>query len=204
MSQPNYNPRTRSSEFGGSGGIYLHRKYEEFAHILDFSITGKASTVKKREGIIIQAIGEERLTLLELLGDPKKNFDIGERVYIGREGREKIISVLGRLNFNDLSQSSKNEIPNVIETIININQKRFVDYINHAQPLTPRIHALELIPGIGKTYMKSIITEREIRKFEDFNDLQARTGIKDLQKLITKRIVEEISGDTRMNIFVRK
>lgn len=204
MSQPNYNPRTRSSEFGGSAGIYLHRKYEEFAHILDFSITGKASTVKKREGIIIQAIGEERLTLLELLGDPKKNFDIGERVYIGREGREKIISVLGRLNFNDLSQSSKNEIPNVIETIININQKRFVDYINHAQPLTPRIHALELIPGIGKTYMKSIITEREIRKFEDFNDLQARTGIKDLQKLIAKRIVEEISGDTRMNIFVRK
>ena len=94
MSQPNYNPRTRSSEFGGSGGIYLHRKYEEFAHILDFSITGKASTVKKREGIIIQAIGEERLTLLELLGDPKKNFDIGERVYIGREGREKIISVI--------------------------------------------------------------------------------------------------------------
>lgn len=204
MSQPNYNPRIRSSEFGGSGGIYLHRKYEEFAHILDFSITGKASTVKKREGIIIQAIGEERLTLLELLGDPKKNFDIGERVYIGREGREKIISVLGRLNFNDLSQSSKNEIPNVIETIININQKRFVDYINHAQPLTPRIHALELIPGIGKTYMKSIITEREIRKFEDFNDLQARTGIKELQKLIAKRIVEEISGDTRMNIFVRK
>jgi len=52
--------------------------------------------------------------------------------------------------------------------------------------------------------MKSIITEREIRKFEDFNDLQARTGIKDLQKLIAKRVVEEISGDTRMNIFVRK
>ena len=92
----------------------------------------------------------------------------------------------------------------MIETIININQKRFVDYINNAQALTPRIHALELIPGIGKTYMKSIITERERRKFEDFNDLQARTGIKELQKLIAKRIVEEISGDTRMNIFVRK
>ena len=204
MSEPNYNPRIRSNEFGGSSGIYLNRKYEEFAHILDFALTGRASTVKKREGIIIQAIGEERLTLLELLGDPKKNFDIGERVYIGREGREKIISVLGRLNFNDLSQSSKNEIPNVIEKIININQKRFVSYINQAQPLTPRIHALELIPGIGKTYMKNIITERDKKKFEDFNDLQSRTGIKDLQKLIAKRIVEEISGDTRMNIFVRR
>ena len=201
MSLPDHYQDSKGNAFGS---FHHNRKYEEYAHIIEFIIRGKSSTVKKREGIIIQAIGEERLTLLELLGDPKKNFDIGERVYIGREGREKIISVLGRLNFNDLSQPSKNEIPNVIETIININQKRFVDYINHAQPLTPRIHALELIPGIGKTYMKSIITEREIRKFEDFNDLQARTGIKDLQKLIAKRIVEEISGDTRMNIFVRK
>ncbi|MDW3604239.1 MAG: DUF655 domain-containing protein [Nitrososphaeraceae archaeon] len=52
--------------------------------------------------------------------------------------------------------------------------------------------------------MKSIITEREKKKFESFNEIQNRVGVKDLQKLITKRIVEEISGETRMNLFVRK
>jgi putative nucleotide binding protein len=204
VSQPNYYQKTNTSEFGNVGGIHLNRRYEEFAYIIDFTVSGKSSTVKKREGVIIQAIGEERLTLLELLGDPGKNFDIGERVYIGRDGREKIISVLGRLNFIDLSQTSKNEIPLVIEKIIGINEKRFVDYMNNAQPITPRIHALELIPGIGKTYMKSIIIEREKKKFENFKDLQERTGIKELQKLIAKRIVEEISGEARMNLFVRK
>lgn len=203
VSQPNSYQKSRANEFGNIGG-HLNRKYEEFAYVIDFTISGKSFTVKKREGVIIQAIGEERLTLLELLGDPSKNFDIGERVYIGRDGREKIISVLGRLNFDDLSQTSKNEIPLVIEKIIAINEKRFIDYMNNAQPITPRIHALELIPGIGKTYMKSIIIEREKKKFEHFKDLQERTGIKELQKLIAKRIVEEISGEARMNIFVRK
>ena len=27
------------------------------------------------------------------------NFEIGERVYIGREGRNKVMSVLGRLDY---------------------------------------------------------------------------------------------------------
>jgi putative nucleotide binding protein len=61
---------------------------------LDFSLRGKSQTIRGREGIIIQAIGESRLTLLELLGVQNVNFDLGERVYIGKEGRNKIISVL--------------------------------------------------------------------------------------------------------------
>lgn len=188
----------------GFGSFHINRKYEEYAHIIEFTIRGKSSTVKKKEGVIIQAIGEERLTLLELLGDPSKNFEIGERVYIGREGRNKIISVLGRLNYNDLADSARNEIPIAIEKIVDIKEKKFIEFFNNAQPITPRVHGLELIPGIGKIYMKSIITEREKKKFDSFNDIQERVGVKDLHKLITKRIVEEIAGETRMNLFVRK
>lgn len=180
------------------------RKYEEYAHILDFMIRGKSITVRNKEGTIIQAIGEERLTLLELLGEQGKNFQVGERVYIGKDSREKIISVLGRMEYNSISQSAKNELPSVIEKIVKINEKKFVDYINIAQPITPRIHALELIPGIGKTYMMAIIKEREKKKFETFEELQEKIGVKDITKLIAKRIVEEITGEARMNLFVRK
>lgn len=180
------------------------RKYEEYAHVLDFMIRGKSLTVRNKEGIIIQAIGEERLTLLELLGEQGKNFQIGERLYIGKDSREKITSVLGRMEYNNISQSAKNELPSVVEKIVKINEKRFVDYINISQPITPRIHALELIPGIGKTYMMSIIKEREKKKFETFEEIQERVGLKDITKLIAKRIVEEITGEARMNLFVRK
>ena len=180
------------------------RKYEEYAYVLDFTPRGKSITVRGREGVIIQAIGEERLTLLELLGIPNATVEIGERLYIGREGREKVSSVLGRLEYNDISQAAKNELPNIIERVVVANEKRFVNYINNAQPITPRIHALELIPGIGKTYMMTIIKERDKKKFENFSDLQTRVGLRDPAKLISKRIIEEIMGQARMNLFVRK
>jgi putative nucleotide binding protein len=180
------------------------RKYEEYAYVLDFTPRGKSITVRGREGVIIQVIGEERLTLLELLGIPNATVEIGERLYIGREGREKVSSVLGRLEYTAISQAAKNELANIIERVVVANEKRFVNYINNAQPITPRIHALELIPGIGKTYMMTIIKERDKKKFENFSDLQTRVGLRDPAKLISKRIIEEIMGQARMNLFVRK
>lgn len=180
------------------------RKYEEYAYVLDYTPRGKSTTVRGREGVIVQAIGEERLTILELLGVQNSAFEVGERLYIGREGRDKIMSVLGRMDYNDVSQSAKNELPTIVEKVVLANEKRFIDYINISQPITPRIHALELIPGIGKTYMMTIIKEREKKKFESFADLQARVGLREPAKLVAKRIIEEIMGQARMNLFVRK
>jgi putative nucleotide binding protein len=180
------------------------RKYEEYAYVLDYTLRGKSSTVRGREGLIIQGIGEEHLTLLELLGVQNMNFEVGERVYIGREGRDKVMSVLGRLEYDDISPSAKNDLPTIVEKIVIQNEKRFVDYVNNTQPITPRIHALELIPGIGKTYMLHIINEREKKRFESFADIQSRVGLRDPAKLIVKRIVDEIAGHARMNLFVRK
>ncbi len=183
---------------------YPPRKFEEYAYVLDYIQNGKSSIVRMREGIIVQAIGEEHLTILELLGIRNEKFGIGERVYIGKEGRAKILSVLGRIDYNHLTPTAKNELQSVVEKIVNENEARFVDYFNSAQPMTPRVHSLELIPGIGKTYMKSILDERDKKKFASFMDLHDRTGLRDASKHIAKRICDEISGDTRMNIFVRK
>lgn len=198
----------RSDRTWRTNESYAHhqpqRKYEEYAYILDFTQRGKSTTVRGREGVIIQAIGEERLTLLELLGYGNATFEVGERLFIGRDGREKIISVLGRLEYSNISQTAKNELLPTVEKIVMQNEKRFIDYVNIAQPVTPRIHALELIPGIGKTYMMAIIKAREAKKFESFQDIQDRIGLKDPAKLIAKRIVEEITGEARMNLFVRR
>ena len=210
MSAPSYSSyRGRGSSFSTSSNYSPDmqqppRKYEEYAYVLDYTQRGKSTTVRGREGLIVQGIGEEHLTLLELLGVQNMNFEVGERVYIGREGRDKVISVLGRLDSEYISQSAKNDLPAIVEKIVLQNEMRFIDHINNAQPVTPRIHALELIPGIGKTYMLTIIREREKRKFDSFADLQTRVGLRDPAKLIVKRIVDEIAGQARMNLFVRK
>lgn len=180
------------------------RKYEEYAYVLDFKSRSKSTTVRGRTGIIVIAIGEERLTLLEILGIENSTFDIGERIYIGKEGRTKVQSVLGKIVPNKISESIKNEVPIIIESIVTKNEKKFVDYINNAQPLTPRTHTLELIPGIGKTYMNIIIKEREKNPFESFYDIEKRTGLKEPIKHLSQRIIEEVLGETRMNIFVKR
>ena len=64
----------------------ISRKYEEYAYVLDFSTRHKSLTVPGREGTIITGLGEDRLTLLEILGMPNSTFDIGELIYIGKEG----------------------------------------------------------------------------------------------------------------------
>ena len=180
------------------------RKYEEYAYVLDFCSMAKSKTVRGRDGIIITALGEERLTLLEILGAEDSIFDIGEKIYIGKEGRTKVQSVLGKLDYKQISGSSQSEIDNVVKTIVTSNEERFVDYINNAQPLTPRKHSLELIPGIGKTYLKLIIEQINKQKFLNYKDMEERAGLKEPVNHLSKRIIEEISGETQFRLFVKR
>jgi putative nucleotide binding protein len=52
--------------------------------------------------------------------------------------------------------------------------------------------------------MMTIIRERDRKKFESFIEIQQRVGLRDPAKLIAKRIIDEITGEARMNLFVRK
>jgi putative nucleotide binding protein len=182
----------------------VDKKYEEFAYMLDYMARGKSIVIKGREGPMVQAMGEERLTLLELLAMENQDFEVGEKVKIGKEGREKIISVLGKLTYEELSPEAKASLPAVVEALVKGNEAKYVAYFNELQPLTPRLHVLELIPGIGKTFMKEILEMREKQPFKSFDDIQERVGLRDPAKMIARRIVEELSGDTRVSLFVKK
>jgi len=180
------------------------RKYEEYAYVLDFTSQGKSKTVHGRDGIIIVALGEERLTLLEILGVDDSTFDIGEKIYIGKDGRTNVQSVLGKLDYEQITGTAQSELENVVNTIVTKNEQRFVDYINNAQPLTPRKHSLELIPGIGKTYLKLIIEQIEKQKFLNYKDMEERAGLKEPVNHLSKRILEEITGETQFRLFVKR
>lgn len=184
--------------------LSAEKKYEEYAYVLDFSPRGKSVVIKGREGPIVQAIGEDRLTLLELLAVENQDFEPGERVRIGKEGREKIVSVLGKLSFEELTPESKSSLLSVVERIVKSNEPKYVAYFNELQPLTPRLHGLELIPGIGKTFMKQIVDGRERQPFKSFEEIQQRVGLREPAKLLARRIVEELSGGSRINLFIRK
>ena len=52
--------------------------------------------------------------------------------------------------------------------------------------------------------MKTMLEEREKKAFESYADLQERVGFKEPIKHISERIMDEITGESRMNLFVKK
>ena len=52
--------------------------------------------------------------------------------------------------------------------------------------------------------MKVMLEERDKKKFDSFDELQERVGLKEPIKHISQRILEEVTGETRMNVFVKR
>jgi putative nucleotide binding protein len=186
----------------------MEKRYEEYAYILDFLPHGRpgvhvSGRAGYRAGALVQLAGEEFFTLLEALAKEGVILKAYDRVFVGKEAREEITYIIGRIGYDELTAAAKTELPTVINKIVLNREKRFVEFFNTARAVTPRMHALELVPGIGKKYMWQVINEREKKPFESFEDLQKRTELPNPVKLITKRVMEELGGDSKYRLFTR-
>ena len=180
------------------------KRYEEYAYVLDYLAHGRPGTRPNyRAGALVQVVGEEFFTLLEATVREGLILKPYDRVYVGKESREQVTYIMGRISYDELTSSAKLELPLVIEKIVVNREQWFINFFNTAQAITPRMHALELIPGIGKKYMWQIINERERNPFKSFDDLQQRASIPSPAKLVTKRILEEMSGESKYRLFTR-
>ncbi|HII10437.1 TPA: DUF655 domain-containing protein, partial [Candidatus Micrarchaeota archaeon] len=168
----------------------------------DFMASGKSFS--NRSEPITQLIGEEKFTLLEATIKPNASLTLGERVYIGKDERAKILLIKSRIGYDELTQTAKNELQIVIATIIKADEKRFVELFNTAGPLNIRQHSLELLPGIGKKHLEAILKARNEKRFESLADISERVQLlQDPAKLITDRIITELMGDQRSYMFTK-
>jgi len=187
----------------------MEKRYEEFAYVLDFLPHGRPGLPQGgragyRAGALIQCVGEEFFTLLEALSREGLTLKAGDRVYIGKESRDEVTYIIGRIGYGELTGAAKSELPSVITRIVLNREDWFINFFNTARAITPRMHALELIPGIGKKYMWQVINERDRKPFESFEDLQKRTELPNPAKLITKRVLEELEGESKYRLFTRE
>jgi len=136
----------------GAGIEVPKRLYEEYAYVLDFLPTGRSSPDRLRHvaAPTIQVLGEDYFTLLEAELKLGCSVETQERIYVGKERREKVDRIIGRISYEELTASAKAELPVVLEKLIENQEKKFVDFFNKAQAVTSRMHALEILPGIGK------------------------------------------------------
>jgi len=185
--------------------VKMEHAREEIAIVLDFLPHGypfdeRPSHLKTP---IAQAIGKDHFVLLELV--PKKGIHLQpyEEVYIGEGKRDKVHHITGKLELEKLTETAKKELQFIVKDMVDKDPKRFVDFFNDAQPLSTRMHQLELLPGLGKKHMWEIIDERKGDPFKDFADIKKRVKLMpDPEKAIIKRIMAELSGKEKHRIFV--
>ncbi|VVB70597.1 Uncharacterised protein [uncultured archaeon] len=172
-------------------------KREEVARVLDYLPYGRTPDSRSyQKQPLVQAVGETNFVLMEMT--PKEGVvpAAGTRVYIGSGSRDVIDHVNRRIEFPELSNSAKLELTFQIQNIVLDNEARFLRYFNEAGPITTRMHALELLPGIGKKLMWAVLNERKKGAFKSFADLMERVkGVHNPEKLIAKRVEDELMDE---------
>ncbi len=186
------------------GGIVEHPR-EEKALVLDFLEHGYPFEKEGgfRKTSIAQALGMTYFSLLELV--PKKDVFLQpyEEVYVGDGKRDKIHHIRGKLPYSKLTGTASSELEFILTDIVKKSEDRFVKFFNNSRPLTTRMHELELLPGLGKKHMWEMIEEKRAEPFTSFDDIKKRVKLMpDPVKIIVRRIVLELQGNEKHNIFV--
>jgi len=146
------------------------------------------------------ALGVDEFHIYELSLDEDDDIAFGDRIDLTEFGR------LTEVAFEDLPSGARQELEYAVEEIVEADERRFVDFYNDAQPITLRLHQLNLLPGIGKKLRNTILDERKRKPFESFADLEERVnGLHNPREVLVERIQEELrDDDLKYRIFVRR
>ena len=146
-------------------------------------------------GGVIVVVTEPALHIIRLR--PKTNSGIqmvGARLYMGidHSKREVVQDILGFARIRDLSNSTTMELPVVIQQIIEDSPEVFIQqFFNRAGNLSLKMHAFELLAGVGNKKALEMVAKRGRAGWENFAQLDEDCGINSAE-LLAKRFVLEI------------
>ena len=109
--------------------------------------------------------------------------------------QNKLRDVIKKIDYNDLTNTSKALIQPILEQEVMNYEEEFINFFNNSTAITPRMHALKLLPGVGQKHMWEILDARNRQKFTTFQDISDRTSISHPAKLIAQRIIKELERE---------
>ncbi|MEW5954967.1 MAG: DUF655 domain-containing protein [Candidatus Micrarchaeota archaeon] len=175
---------------------------EEYGLVLDFLPHGKSGGASSEP--TAQVVGETQFTLLEVTLKLGVKTQEGERLYLGREARDKVDRIVGRISYNDLTNSAHNALVPVVGKIVKSREPDFVQFLNRAGAINIRCHSLELLPSVGKKHLQSILDARTKQPFASFEDIQNRVPhIRSVEQIVVDRVLEELRGDSKYYLFTK-
>ncbi|MBB6645185.1 DUF655 domain-containing protein [Halobellus ruber] len=184
---------TESGDVDGDDSEDLRR-----AVVLDHLPHGRADDdrPRHRKSPLAYALGERDFRLFELTLADDADVSIGDRVVIGPTGKRVAVDGFKQVTYDDLSNTAVGELEYAVEAIVDADEKRFVDFYNDAQPITLRLHQLNLLPGIGKKLRNNVLDQRKRGPFESFEEVEERvSGLHNPKEVLVERILEELRDD---------
>ena len=168
---------------------------KELAVVLDFLAHGNSGG-RFGGSPVAYAVSIDDFTLYELELEDDAGISILDRVQI-RPDFETGIERGHVVDYEDLSDGARSELDYVVEDVVDEDEQRFVDFYSDAQPISLRLHQLNLLPGIGDKLRDNILDERKRHgPFDSFEDLEDRvSGLHSPRDIIIERILEEIQKD---------
>ena len=196
-------PRRRSYRSGPRKKKQFIKKFREVA-ILDLLIHGHPEEDKPSwaKTPIAQVLTFPDFVLYEVKVNKNSDIEVQEqKTYEEFLNEEKLKEVLKKIDHNDLTSTSKALIQPILEKEVLKYEEEFINFFNNSTSITPRMHALKLLPGIGQKHMWEILEARQRQKFGTFQDISDRTSISNPTKLIAQRIIKELQRDVKYYLF---
>jgi len=174
------------------------------AVVLDFLPHGRTEDDRPQyqKQPLAYALGTEEFTLYELVVGDDADITIGGTVDVYDSDLAERVN---EIEYEDLPSGAQSELEYAVEDLVHEEEQRFVDFYNDAQPITLRLHQLNLLPGIGKKLRNTVLDERERQPFQSFEDLKSRvSGLHNPAEILVERIIEELQEeDLKYRTFVR-
>ncbi|MFW6435063.1 MAG: DUF655 domain-containing protein [Halovenus sp.] len=171
--------------------------------VLDFLPHGRTSDDRPQyeKDPLGYVLDYDDFALYEFIAESDADVSIGDRIDVTSDD---FVTRYSEIEYDELPGGAQSELAYVIEDIVEEQQQRFVDFYNEAQPITLRLHQLNLLPGIGKKLRNNILDERKRQPFESFEDLESRIGgLHNPEEVLVDRIMEELrEDDLKYRIFV--
>jgi putative nucleotide binding protein len=176
------------------------------AVVVDFLPRGSPSDDRPQyeKSPVAYALGEADFRLVEVALADDAGVNIGDRVQIDPPG--EAVEARRDVGYGDLTSTAESELEHAIDRIVDADTRRFVDFYNDAQPITTRLHVLNLLPGIGKKLRNNVLDARKREPFESFEDVEQRvSGLYNPRAVLVERILEELrEEDMKYRIFARR
>ena len=140
----------------------------------------------------VHCLSEPSMHLVRARVNDHGDLSNGSRIEVNSDG----LGPLSEVRHRDLSASANGELTEAIIGVISEDSERHLGFYNRANNLSLKMHAFQLLPGIGKAKALQMVQIRGIVGWSKFEEVDEACGINSV-RLLAERYVKEMEDATQ-------